>query len=61
MKGREFDGIKTEFQMCIAATPKYWCTTEELGKLWMVKINLIEKGYWWVTELRGIDVGHKVL
>jgi len=36
-------------------------TTDELGELWAVKIDLIEEGYTRVMELRDIDEGHDVL
>jgi len=46
--------------MCIAI-PEYWCTTDELGESWAVKIDLIEEGYFQVIEMGGVDEGHKVL
>ena len=61
-RGRESDvgGVIVEFHMCIAIR-EYWCTTDELGESWAVKIDLIEEGYLEVIELRGVDVGHDVL
>jgi len=44
--------------MCIAIL-EYWCTTDELGESWAVKIDLIE-GYIQVTEVRDVDEGHEV-
>src|SRR6266403_1186140 len=60
--GRESDagGAIIEFHMCIVI-PECWCTTDELGESWAVKIDLIEEGYLEGTELRGIDAGHEVL
>ena len=60
--GRECDagGAIIELHMCLVI-PERWCTTDELGESWAVKIDLIEEGYLEVTELGGIDVGYEVL
>src|SRR6266403_4930860 len=44
-----------KFHTCFITRPKCWCTTDELGESWAVKIDRIEKGYIQVSELRGID------
>jgi len=59
-RGSDAGGVIIKFHMCIAI-PEYWCTTDELGESWAVKIDLIEKGYIQVIELRGVDGGHEVL
>jgi len=46
--------------MCLVI-PECWCTTDELGESWAIKIDLIEESYPEAIELRGIDVGHEVL
>ena len=38
-----------------------WCAADELDQLWRVKDAIIEEVYQRLVELRGIDVGHKVL
>ncbi len=61
---RESDGdeaiIEFHTGMCIAI-PEYWCTTDELSESWAVNIDLIEKAYKQVIELRGVDVGHEIV
>ena len=47
--------------MCFIECLEYWCTTNELGKLWAVEINLIEENYLYLGNLRGVDAGHKFL
>ncbi len=58
-KGRESDtgGSIIEYHMCIVFL-ECWYTTDELGELWAVKIDLIE-GYNKTIELRGVDVGSR--
>jgi len=60
--GREFDagGAIIEFHKCLVI-PESWCTTDELGESWAVKIDLIEEGGTEVIEFGGVDVGHEVL
>ena len=40
---------------------KLWYSTDELGKLGGVEIDLIEENYVQLAESRGIDAGHKVI
>src|SRR6266403_6330133 len=56
----EAGGAIIEFHMCLVI-PECWCTADEVGESWAIKINLIEEGYTEVIELGGIDVGHEVL
>jgi hypothetical protein len=50
-----------ELQKCFIACPEFWCTINELGESWAVKIDLIEESYIHVVELRGVDAGHEFL
>ena len=50
-----------ESYMCFIECPDCWCTINELGESWEVKIDLIEESYFQVIELRGVDEGHEVL
>jgi hypothetical protein len=48
----------------ICECTRHWCATDELGQLWNLwcaEGAIIEKGYPQPVELRGIDVGYKVL
>ena len=54
-------GAIIEFHMCFIVCPKCWCTSNELGESWGVKINLIEESYFKCFELGGVDEGYKVL
>jgi len=54
------DGAIIEFHLC-TAIHKYWCTTDELGESWAVKIDFIVKGCNQLIEKRGVDVGHEIL
>jgi hypothetical protein len=47
--------------MCLIEWPDCWCTINELGESWEVKIDLIEESYIQGIELRGVDEGHEVL
>ena len=38
-----------------------YCTINELGESWAVKIGLIEEQYFRVNESRGVDTGHEFL
>ena len=50
-----------EFYMCLIECPEFWCTIDELGDLWEVKIDLIEENYIQALESRCVDEDHKVL
>ncbi len=50
-----------EFHMYIIVYPECWCTIDELGQSWAVKIVLIEENYIHVVELRGVNVGREFL
>jgi hypothetical protein len=38
-----------------------WCTIDELGESWSVKIDSIKESYIQDIELSGVDEGHEVL
>ena len=44
-----------ELYMCFIECPEFWCTINELGESWEVKIDLIEEIYIQAPELRGVD------
>jgi hypothetical protein len=50
-----------EFQMCFIECPECYCTIDEWGESWAVKIDLIEKNYKQEVELRGDEEGHEFL
>ena len=50
-----------EYHICFIRCPECWCTINELGELWGVKIDLIEESYVHWVELRSVDAGYKVL
>ena len=58
----EVDGPNSmEFHLCLIGGPECWCTFDELGKLWSVKVNLIEESYTKIIELGGVNAGHEIL
>ena len=57
----DLDGTIIELHMCLIACPAFWCTIDELGELWAVKIDLIEENYIQIIELRGVDGGQEIL
>jgi hypothetical protein len=54
-------GAIIELHTCIIECPESWCTIDELGESWAVKIDLIEENYIHFVELRGVDAGHESL
>ncbi len=57
----DLDGAIIELHMCLIACPEFWCTIDELGESWVVKIDLIEENYIQMIELRGVEAGHEIL
>jgi len=57
----DVDGAIIELHMCLIACTEFWCTTDEFGESWSVKIDLIEEIYCQIIELRGVDAGHEIL
>src|SRR5882762_3993534 len=47
--------------MCFIGYIETWCSTDELGKLRGVEVDLIKENYAQVAESRGIDAGHKAI
>jgi hypothetical protein len=43
-----------ESHTCFIACPEFWCTINELGDSWGVKIDLIEESHIQDIELRGV-------
>jgi len=54
-------GAVMELHMCFISSPECWCTINELGESWAIKVDLIEERYIGVAELRGVDTGHEFL
>ncbi len=57
----DLDGFIIEFHTCLMACPECWCTIDEFGESWGVKIDLIEEIYFQMIELRGVEAGHEIL
>jgi len=47
--------------MSFIACPEFWCTIDEFGVSWGVKVDLVEESYMPGIELGGVDMGHEVL
>jgi len=57
----DVDDAIIELHMCLIAFPECWCTIDELGESWGIKIDLIEENYTQIRESRGVDAGHEIL
>ena len=50
---------KIELHMRFISSLECWCTVNELGESWAVKIDLIKERYIRVPELGDVDTGHE--